>query len=209
MFEQAEIPKPKIAKSETQIYAEENLGQFEGVEIKKIFELLCWHKINEFVFGKKITGIDNIDTIIANGGEQWKSVFGSNDAKSSHKPMAIILKKEIFDNENISDEDASWLVHEIGHIEFYQDLGEKLDEYMEEYHKRGEYTDTDMEKSAFELQFEYLKIKGKTKNECEDVIKKYLNKSFSDDDKIEETEKKEKVKEYNQIMKFLDNVFEE
>ena len=50
---------------------------------------------------------------------------------------------------NISDEIMSWLIHEIGHIEFYKGLGEKLDEYMEEYHKKGEYTDSEMEKSAF------------------------------------------------------------
>lgn len=196
-----------IEKLEAQLYAEENLGDFENVEIKKISELSCWRKISEFMGNKEIVGIDNVDIVMANGGKQWERVFGSNDSKSAHRPMMIILKKEIFDNENISDEDASWLVHEIGHIKFYQDLGDNLDKYMENYHKRGEYTDTDMEESAFGLQFQYLKSKGKTKNECEGIIKKYLDKSFAEDDKIGEAEKEAKEKEYNQMMKFLDNIY--
>lgn len=202
LSEQPKIFEPKIEKSEIQTYTEENLADFENVEIKKLSELSCWGKISDFITSKKMAGIENVQIIVAGGGKQWERIFGSNDSKSSHRPIVIILKKEIFDNENISDEDASWLVHEIGHIKFYQDLGDKLGDYMEEYHRRGEYTDSDMEKAAFELQFEYLKSIGKTKDECEDVIKKYLNKSFGED------KKESKENEYKQIMMFLDNIYE-
>jgi hypothetical protein len=202
LSEQPRIFEPKIKKSETQAYIEENLGDFENVEIKKLSELPCWKKISDFIASKKMVGIDNVDTVIANGGKQWESVFGSNDSKSSYKPMTIILKKEIFDNENISDENVSWLIHEIGHIKFYQDLGDKLDGYMAEYHKKGEYSDSEMEKFAFEMQFEYLKSTGKTKGECEDVIRKYLDKSFGED------KKESKANIHKQIMKFLDGIYE-
>jgi hypothetical protein len=132
---------------------------------------------------------------------QWEDIFGSNDSKSSHKPMAIILKREIFENENISDENASWLIHEIGHTEFYKNLGDKLDDYMKEYHAKGEYIDSDMERDAFQLQFEFLKSIGKTKTECLDFVKKYLNKSSGDDTK--ET----RERELEQIEGYINNVF--
>ncbi len=188
----------KNNKNETKSYVEENLKDFENVEVKKMSELPYWEKINKFLGDK---GITESEVIIIGDEEKWKSIYGSNDSKSSSKPKAIILKKEIFDQENISDENMSWLIHEIGHIEFYKSLGEKLDEYMEEYHKKGEYTSSEMEKEAFKIQFEFLKSIGKTKEECLDFIKKYLDDSFK---KEEETEKE---KELTQIGKYLSEVF--
>lgn len=206
-FEQPKAPEIEIEKSEVQVYVEKNLKEFENVEVKKLSELPYWKKINEFAVRKGIADIDNIETVIANDGEQWEDIFGSNDSKLSHKPKIIILKKEIFDNGEISEENISWLVHEIGHIKFYQNLGNDLDAYMEEYHRKGNYTDSDMEKFAFELQFEYLKTQGKTQEECIGIVKNYLNKSFGEDDEIGDAEKAAKENEYKQIIKFLVKVY--
>jgi hypothetical protein len=184
--------------SEAQLYAQKNLKGFENVEVRKISSLPFWNKISDFLSKKEIA---DSEVIIVDDEEKWKNIFGSNDSKSSPKPIAIILKKEIFDKEEISEENMGWLIHEIGHIEFYKSLGEKLDEYMEEYHRKGEYTDSEMEKSAFSLQFEFLKSIGKTKNECADFIRKYLDKSFSSD------EEKEKEKESRQLDKYINSVF--
>jgi hypothetical protein len=190
--------KETLETAEAKIYAKENLRDFESVEIKKMSELPYWNRISKFLGDKKIA---DREVIIINDEKRWESIYGSNDSKSSPKPKAIILKKEIFGKENISDVNVSWLIHEIGHMEFYKGLGDKIDEYMEEYHKKGEYTDSDMEKSAFVLQFEYLKSIGKTKDECTDFIKKYFDKSFSQNGKID------KEKEFNQVEKYLEEVF--
>ncbi len=184
--------------NEAEIYARENLKDFENVEIKKLSELPYWNKIEKFLVDK---GIADNKVILIDDEEKWKSIYGSNDSKSSHKPKVIILKKQIFDNENISDENISWLVHEIGHIEFYKSLGDKLDEYMKEYYANGEYANSSMEESAFQLQFEFLKIIGKTKRECLDFIDKYYDKCFGED------EKEEKEKEIRQIEKYIDSVY--
>ena len=188
----------KMKATETENYVRENLKDFENVEIKKLSELPYWNKINNFLADKKIA---DSEIIIIDDEKKWKEIYGSNESKSSHKPMAIILKKEIFDRGDISEENLSWLIHEVGHIEFYKNLGEKVYEYIEEYHRKGEYTDSEMERSAFRLQFEYLKSIGKTKTECVDFIKKYLDGSFG------EKQEEEKKREFEQLMKYIDNVY--
>lgn len=201
---QEKVDQDKINKimealevTEAKTYVKENLKNFENVEIKKISELPYWNKMSKFLTDKKI--VDR-EVVIVDDNEKWKSIYGSNDSKSSHEPMAIILKREIFENENISDENMSWLIHEIGHTEFYKSLGDKLDEYMEEYHIKGEYTNSEMERDAFRLQFEFLKSIGKTKAECLDFVEKYLDKSFGEDDK------EAKEKELEQIKKYMNDV---
>jgi hypothetical protein len=187
-----------LQTTQSEIYVKENLAGWENVEIKNMSELPYWNKLKGFLADKKIS---SGEVIIVDNEKKWKSIYGSNDSKSSHKPMTIILKKEIFDNENISDENASWLIHEIGHIEFYKNLGDKLDEYMEEYYTKGEYTNSAMEKDAFQLQFEFLKNIGKTKVECLDFMEKYINKSFGVDEAMA------KQKELEQVKNYLDSVF--
>jgi hypothetical protein len=190
-------PKPH-ENSEAAVYAAENLKDLENVEIKRMSELPYWNKISKFLADQKIS---DTEVILIDDEKRWKDIYGSNDSKSSHKPMAIILKKEIFDNENISDENISWLVHEMGHTEFYKSLGGKLDEYIEEYHAKGEYTDSAMEEAAFKLQFEFLKSLGKTKTDCITVVENYLRKSFGGE------EKDSQAKELEHIKKYLDAVF--
>jgi len=185
-----------IKEKEAEIYVEKNLKDFENVEIKKLSELPCWSKINNFLSDK---GITDSDVIIVDDEKNWESIYGSNNSKSSHNPNVIILKKEIFNNENISNENISWLIHEIGHIEFYKNLGDKLEEYMEEYHARGEYTNSIMEKNAFQFQFEFLKKSGQTKDECLGFIRKYLDDSLGSDESRE--------KEFEQIRKYADGVY--
>ena len=154
--------------------------------------------MSKFLDTKRISGGE---VIIIDDEKNWENIYGSNDSKSSLKPMAIILKKEIFDRENISEENISWLIHEIGHIEFYKALGERLDSYMEEYYRKGEYVESEMEKTAFQLQFEYLKSIGKSRTECVEFIKNYFDKSFSEN----ESEKKEK--ELEKVTEYLDEIF--
>lgn len=184
--------------SESENYVNENLKNFKHVETKKISDLPYWGKIKNFLANK---GIEDREIIVVDDNERWNEIYGSNNSKSSHKPEAIILKRGIFDKENISYESISWLIHEVGHIEFYKSLGEKLDEYMEKYHAEGKYSDSEMESSAFQLQFEFLKSVGKTKDECRDFIKHYLNKTFV------KNEKEQKEKELKTIEEYLDNAF--
>jgi hypothetical protein len=196
--EKIEGLKESLRMTDMEKYVKGNLQDFENVEIKKLSELPFWNKINKFLADKKIS---DGEVIIIGDEERWRSLYGSNDSKSSHRPMAIILKKEIFDQEDISEGNMAWLIHEIGHLEFYKDLGDKLDAYMEEYHASGEYTNSAMEKQAFELQFEFLKSIGKTKAECLDFIEKYLAQAFAGN------EEEAKNKELKQIMKYIDDIF--
>jgi len=188
----------KINPTQADTYVKENLKDFENVEVKKMSELPYWDNVSSFLSEK---GLDDSEVIVVDDEEKWKSIFGSNDSKSSSKPMAILLKKEIFDRDDISEENMSWLIHEVGHVDFYKSLGGKLDKYMEDYYQKGEYTDSEMEKEAFGLQFEFLKSIGKTKSECVAIIEKYLNESF------ENNQEKEKKKESEQLMEYINNIF--
>ena len=97
----------------------------------------------------------------------------------------IILKKDVFEKENISIEESSWLVHEVGHVLFYDSLGDDVGKYMDEYYKKNEYTNSFMESSAFQLQFDFLKNNGKSKDDCIAFVKSYLNESFGEDQEME------------------------
>jgi len=196
--------KEKLKETETEIYVKENLKNFENFQIKKLSELPYWNKIDKFLAGK---GIADNEVIIVDDEEKWKSIYGSNDSKSSSKPKAIILKKEVFGQENISDENISWLIHEIGHMEFYENLGEKLEEYMDNFFKSGEYTSSTMESAAFQLQFEYLKTIGKTKEECLNLLQSYIDKTFGRDEDINNAQSEQKHKEIDQLVRYLDNVY--
>lgn len=171
---------------------------FEKIEYKSMSELQCWSRLSGFDFAKKLA---DLKIVVIDDDEKWKSVYGSNDSKSSYYPKTIILKKEIFDREDISDENLSWLVHEMGHVDFYDWLGEGLNEYMEQYYATGKYTESEIEQKAFEKQFEFLKSIGKTKEECLDMMEKYLTDSF------EEGQENKKQQEFEQIKKYLENVY--
>ncbi len=171
---------------------------FKNIEFKNMSQLQCWDRIKDFDFASKFAGLE---IVVIDDEEKWKSVYGSNDSKSSHNPKTIILKKEIFDRQDITDGDISWLIHEIGHIDFYNGLGENLDEYMEKYYQTGEYANSEMEQKAFEKQFQFLKSIGKTKTECVAVIENYLEKTFA------ENQEGEKSKERGQIMGYINMVY--
>ena len=133
--------------------------------------------------------------------EKWKNVYGSNDSKSSYSPKTIILKKEIFDREDISDDNLGWLAHEIAHIDFYNGLGNGLEAYMQEYYAAGEYTESEMEQKAFEKQFQFLKSIGKSKDDCAAMIEKYLDESFDKD------QKDERANEQANLTRYIERVY--
>lgn len=171
---------------------------FKNIEFKQISQLKCWDKLVDFDFAKKFAGLE---IVIIDDEEKWRNVYGSNNSKSSHSPKTIILKREVFDRQDISDENLSWLIHEIGHIDFYDELGENLDDYMEKYYKTDKYAESEMEQRAFEKQFQFLKSLGKTRIECAAVIEKYLEKTFS------ENQEEERKKEFKYILKYINNVY--
>ncbi|MEI7890445.1 MAG: hypothetical protein WCI36_00595 [bacterium] len=171
---------------------------FKGAEVKHFSQLKCWDKIKDFDFADKFTGLE---IVVIDDEEKWKNVYGSNDSKSSFSPKTIILKKEVFDREDISDENLGWLIHEMGHIDFYESLGEQIGEYMKKYYAAGKYTESEMEQDAFEKQFQFLKSIGKSKSDCVVMMKKYLNESF------ENNQEEEKKKELEQLMKYINNIF--
>jgi len=196
--------KERLKETETEAYTKENLKNFESFQVKKLSDLPYWKKIDKFLADK---GIADKEVILIDDEKKWKSVYGSNDSKSSFKPKAILLKKEVFNQENISDENISWLIHEIGHIEFYKNLGDKLDDYMDNFSKSGEYTSSTMESAAFQLQFEYLKSVGKTKEECLNFLQLYMDESFGRDEDIDNAQKDLKHKELDQLIRYLDNAY--
>jgi hypothetical protein len=161
-------------------------------------ELQCWNKIGSSDFAKKFAGLT---VVVIDDNRKWQEIYGSNDSKSSYSLKTIILKKEVFDREDIPDENLSWLVHEMGHIDFYDGLGDGLDAYMKEYYAAGKYTESEMEQKAFELQFKFLKSIGKTEEECLGMMEKYLAKSFQED------QKNERKQEFEQIRKYVENVY--
>ncbi len=179
---------------------DENFERFEKFEIKKLNELLAWKEMRSFFESKNFKGLEDLKVIVIDDENFWKNFYGSNDSKSSYNPKTIILKKNIFEKEGISTEEVSLLVHEVAHLLFYDSLGGDLEKYMEEYYSKGVYTDSVMEKSAFEMQFEFLKFKGKTKQQCVDEVKKYLDEVFEDDEEG-------KTKEFEQLMKYVESVY--
>ena len=178
----------------------EGAGKINAFEVKEMQKLPCWNEIASFFEKRNVKGFDNIKVVVIDDEDFWKNFYGSNDSKSSYKPKTIILKKSVFEKEKLSTEDVSWLVHEIGHLMFYDNLGDQLEQYMEEYHKTGKYTDSKMEQQAFELQFEFLKSEGVSKEECVDFVNRYLGKAFADDEYG-------KIEELKQITKYIEAVY--
>jgi hypothetical protein len=182
---------------------DERFSGFDKFEVKGVGELPVWSNMKTFFEEEGIREVDSMQVIVVDDADFWKKFYGSNDSKSSYKPKAIILKKELFDSEETSSREESWLAHEIGHMIFYDSLGDTLEQYMQDYYARGEYTDSKMEKFAFQLQFGFMKSRGVTKEGCVDFVEEYLDESF------DENETDEKEKERRQLMKYIQEVYPE
>ena len=76
-------------------------------------------------------------------------------------------------------------MHEIDHLSFYDFLDDKKDEYMKGFEAHQKYTDTAMESVAFQIQIDYLKNLGKTKEQCLAFMKSYVEESSSEDNQEE------------------------
>ncbi|MBI4281410.1 hypothetical protein HY625_01170 [Candidatus Uhrbacteria bacterium] len=188
-----------------------NCERFEGFkdfEIKRVEDLRHWDKIKSFLESSnlKTEGISVIVIVIDNE-EYWKNFYGSNPSKSVPEPKTIILKKEIFEQEDISEENLSWIVHEIGHLSFYDFLDDKTGEYMAGVEKEQKYTETAMESIAFQVQVDYLKSLGKTKEQCSAFMKSYIDESFGSDQNLDDAQRKLKQKELEQLMRYVQGVF--
>lgn len=179
---------------------------FEDFEIKSLEDTKHWEKIKSFLKEKNLSS-EGIKVIVINNEEYWKEFYGSNPSKSVVEPKTIILKKEKFEEEKISDENLSWIVHEVGHLSFYDFLDDKAGEYMAGVEKQQKYTETAMESIAFQTQLDYLKSLGKTKEDCLAFMKSYLEESYGPDKNLDDPQKESKQKALNQLTRYLDNVF--
>ena len=74
---------------------------------------------------------------------------------------------------------------------------------MEEYAARGEYTNSKMEKFAFQQQFNFMKSRGITRGGCLEFVQEYLDESFD----INETDEKEK--ELRWLVQYVDEIYPE
>ncbi len=179
---------------------------FKRFEVKELGSLKHWGKIKNYLEINNINS-DGIKVVVIDNEEYWKTFFGSNNSKSEVEPKTIILKKKIFESENIDDENLSWIVHEVGHVAFYDFLDDKASEYISKVHERKKYIRTAMESVAFQMQIGYLKSIGKTKEACWAFMKLYIEESFGLDESLDDTQKALKQNELEQLMQYVNNVF--
>jgi hypothetical protein len=178
----------------------------KGVEVKGLEELKHWDKIKPYLEKNNLASKE-MKVVVVDNEEYWNAFFGSNPSKSVVEPKTIILKKEIFESENISDEDLSWIVHEVGHVSFYDFLDDKKDGYMDEVQKQQKYTDTAMESVAFGSQVDYLKSLGKTKQECLSFVRSYVDESSGSEDAMDDAQRASKQKELRDLAQYVEGVF--
>ncbi|MDO8469881.1 MAG: hypothetical protein Q7S84_02555 [bacterium] len=183
----------------------ERFKDFKDFEIKRVEDLCHWNKIKSFLETSNLK-TKGIRVIVIDNEEYWKNFYGSNPSKSEVEPKTIILKKELFESENISEENLSWIVHEIGHLSFYDFLDDKNGEYMTGVQGRQKYTETAMESIAFQIQVDYLKGLGKTGEQCLTFMRSYVDESFGSDENLDNSEKKLKQKELEQLIRYVNGV---
>lgn len=175
-------------------------------EIKRVEDLKHWDKIKSFLESSNLKA-EGIRVIVIDNEEYWKNFYGSNPSKSVVEPKTIILKKEVFEQEGISEGNLSWIVHEIGHLSFYDFLDDKKGEYMAGTEERQKYTETAMESIAFQTQMDYLKSIGETREQCLTFMKSYVDESFGSDEDLDNAEKERKQKELKQLIQYVNGVF--
>jgi len=181
----------------------ENAG---GIEVKGLDELKHWDRIKEYL-EKNNLAPKEMKVIVVDNDEYWDAFFGSNPSKSVIEPKTIVLKKDIFENESASDEDLSWIVHEVGHVSFYDFLDDKKDGYMDEVQKQQKYTDTAMESVAFQTQVDYLKSLGRSKEACQAFMRSYVEESSAPEESMDGAQKASKQQELEQLAQYVDGVF--
>jgi len=172
----------------------ERFKDFKDFEIKRIEDLKHWDKIKSFLENSNLKA-EGIRVIVIDNEEYWKNFYGSNPSKSVVEPKTIILKKEVFEQD------------EIGHLSFYDFLDDKKGEYMAGVKERQKYTETAMESIAFQKQMDYLKSIGKTREQCLTFMKSYVDESSGSDENLDSTEKERKQKELEQLIQYVNGVF--
>ena len=178
----------------------------EGIEVKDLEELKHWDRVKEYL-EKNNLAPKEMKVIVVDNDEYWNTFFGSNPSKSVIEPKTIVLKKDIFENESVSDEDLLWIVHEVGHVSFYDFLDDKKDGYMDEVQKQQKYTDTAMESVAFQTQVDYLKSLGKSKEACHVFMRSYVEESSGPEENMDDVQKASKQQELEQLAQYVDGVF--
>ncbi|MBU1180155.1 hypothetical protein KJ885_04385 [Patescibacteria group bacterium] len=180
---------------------------FDKLEVIPLNKLPYWEKIISYLGEDRAYDLSNLNVVLIEDEKYWKAFFGTNPSKSSFDINTIILKKDIFSDKDISDEQLSWLVHEIGHIKVYDMLEDNLKNYENIFRESGEYINTSMESVAFQAQFDFLKSVGKSKEECVDFIKEYLNESYGEDTELTEKDKKAKERDLGYLVNYVNNIF--
>jgi hypothetical protein len=178
----------------------------KGIEVKGLEELKQWDKIKPYLEKNNLASKE-MKVVVVDNEEYWNAFFGSNPSKSVVEPKTIILKKEIFESESVSDEDLSWIVHEVGHVSFYDFLDDKKDGYMEDVQNKQKYTDTAMESVAFGVQVDYLKSLGKTRQECLSFMRSYVDESSGPEDAMDDAQRASKQKELSDLAQYVKGVF--
>lgn len=179
---------------------------FEGFEIKGLEDLKHWDKIKTYLEKNNLAS-EGIKIIVIDNEEYWKNFYGSNSSKSVVEPKTIVLKKELFEREDISEENLSWIVHEVGHLSFYDFMDDKKYEYMLGVQERQKYTETAMESIAFQAQLNYLKSLGKTREDSLAFMESYVEESFGPDENLDSTQKEIKQKELEHLIQYVNGVF--
>jgi len=180
--------------------------EFSDFEIKRIEDLKHWNKIRSYLEAHNLKP-EGVRVIVIDNDEYWKNFYGSNDSKSGFEPKTIIIRKGVFEEDGVSDEDLSWIVHEVAHLSFYDFLDEKTAEYIAGTQEPQKYIKTAMESIAFQAQIAYLKSLGKTKESVSAFVGTYIEKSFGRDEEIDDDQREVKQKELAQLMKYVDNVY--
>jgi len=166
--EQAEDEKVEDSNLELKKYFqkhlklnEEELASIQILEMKKLLDSY-FHQLALFADAR----LESVRVAVIPD-KLWQK--GSQVSESSARNSLISINEKYFSNKENPDE-FGWFTHELGHCQKYFDAPDKYEHQSEEpafpeMQDKSTYPNNRVELHAFSKQFEYLKGKGKAREE--------------------------------------------
>lgn len=185
----------------------EKFKSFKDFQIKTLGELSCWKRLEKYFYQMGLENVANIPVAIIDNDEFWKTFYGEHTSKAVFDPKSMFVVKSVYDAENVLEEKLSAMVQQAGKLVFHDILDGESENYVAKYEKRTILADSAMDSVAYQMQIDFLRSIGKSKEETKAFLLRNANETFGFDDELTQEELEIKQSEIAQIMKYLDEIY--